>query len=209
MPKKRTWLLSYINKFEKALYAPNWTNAIGTNHYSYYIDVDSFVDQHWIVEYTKNIDGYRLSDFFHKDRGGKIFMDPIWDWDLSFGNAGYLEGDVTNTWYYPEIEEDEHIWLRRLVGLPSVSPSVDPDFQQRIADRWAVLRTNILAPSQVLGRVDEIAGLLNESQARDFQRWPRLGVYVWPNPDSYWPITTYQGRAEIIIRDPGQVREAP
>ena len=23
------------------------------------------------------------------------------------------------------------------------------------------------------------------------------------------PITTYQGRAEIIIRDPGQVREAP
>src|SRR6185503_16885148 len=45
------WLVNYLEQFEKALYAPNWKTATGTNHYSYYIDADSFVDQHWIVEY--------------------------------------------------------------------------------------------------------------------------------------------------------------
>jgi len=205
---QRTWLLNYLNQFENALYAANWTRATGTNHYSWYIDVDSFVDQHWIVEYTKNIDGYRLSDFFHKDRGGKVFMDPIWDWNLSFGNADYNQGWQTNGWYYAQngtpvsapISEYDDIWLRQLVGLPSGSPPGDPDFKQRIADRWGVLRTNILATSNILARVDEIAASLNEAQARDFQRWPRLGAYVWPNPDDYWPINTYQGTVDWMKR---------
>jgi len=31
--------------------------------------------------------GFRFSTFFAKDRGGKIKMGPVWDWNLSFGNA--------------------------------------------------------------------------------------------------------------------------
>ena len=201
---QQNWIVNYLDQFEQALYAPNWLSATGTNHYSAYIDLNSFVDQHWIVEFTKNIDGYRYSNFMHKDRGGKLFMDPIWDWDLSFGNANYLQGWQTNGWYYAQdgtppdepIQGKDHIWLRQLVGLPSGSPPGDPDFKQMVADRWGVLRTNILASANVLARVDEIAALLNEAQARDFQRWPRLGVWVWPNPDDYWPITTYQGTVD-------------
>ena len=40
--------------------AANWRTATGTNHWSYYIDADTFVDQHWIVEFPKQIDGYRF-----------------------------------------------------------------------------------------------------------------------------------------------------
>ena len=192
-PLQQGWIVNYLNQFERALYSPSWLSAGGTNHYSNYIDLDSFVDQHWIIEFTKNIDGYRLSNYMHKDRGGKLAMDPIWDFDLSFGNANYLAADQTNGWYYAELGDGDHIWLRQMVGLPSGSPAGDPDFKQRITDRWGVLRTNILNGSNVLARVDEIAALLNEAQVRDFQAFPRLGVYVWPNPDSYWPITTYQG----------------
>jgi len=61
------WLRNYLNRFETNLYSSDWLTRTGTNHYSYHIDVDSFVDQHWIVEFTKQIDGYRLSDFFSKD----------------------------------------------------------------------------------------------------------------------------------------------
>ena len=67
----------------------------GTNHYAHYIDVDAFVDQHWIVEFPKQIDGYRISNFFSKDRNDKVKNVPIWDWNLSFGNANYLEGGLT------------------------------------------------------------------------------------------------------------------
>ncbi len=91
-PAQQNWIRNYLNQFEKAMYAANWLSATGTNHYSHYIDVDSFVDNHWIVEFAKQIDGYRLSNYMSKDRGGKLRMDPIWDWNLSFGNADYLEG---------------------------------------------------------------------------------------------------------------------
>ena len=40
-------------------------------------------------------------------------------------------------------------------------------------------------------RADSLAGMLSEAQARNFDRWPILGTYVWPNPS---PIpTTYAG----------------
>jgi hypothetical protein len=46
------------------------------------------VDFHWIVEFTKQIDGYRLSNYMQKSRENQ--KEPIWDWNLSFGNADYL-----------------------------------------------------------------------------------------------------------------------
>ena len=189
------WLKGYLNQMEKALYASTWKTATGTNHYSYYLDVDSFVDYQWIVEFAKQIDGYRLSNYMSKDRNGKVKMEPIWDWNLSFGNADYLDGWKTNGWYYALIGDNEHIWLRRLMTGNSspTATSGDPDFTQKFADRWSVLRTNIFAASNVLARVDELSGMLSEAAVRDFKKWPRLGTYVWPNPSFYVKPTNYQG----------------
>lgn len=192
------WLREHLNEFEAALYGPNWRDpAIG---YRKYIDVDSFVDQHWIVEFTKQIDGYRLSNYMQKDRGGKIKMEPIWDWNLSWGNANYLQGGITNGWYYSLLGADNHIWLRRLVG-DGGSTAGDSDFVQLTIDRWGELREDIFALPNVLAKVDATAAFLNEAQARDFARWPRLGVYIWPNPNGtgdgrdvdYQTPTSYAG----------------
>jgi hypothetical protein len=181
---QRDWLANYVNQFEGALYGVNWTDPI--NGYRKYLELNSFVDNHWMVEFTKQIDGYRLSNYLHKDRGGKIKMEPIWDWNLSFGNADYLEGEFPQGWYWPLISSGEHIWLRRLIAEPG-----DPDFNQKITDRWSVLRTNILSATNIIARMDELALLLDEAQARDFQRWPRLGSYIWPNPSGIANATTY------------------
>lgn len=89
--KQKTWLTRYLNSFEKALYGPNYRDP--EEGYAKYLDVDSFIDQFWIVELSKNVDGFRYSCYMFKDRGGKIRMEPIWDWNLSFGNANYHEGD--------------------------------------------------------------------------------------------------------------------
>lgn len=189
------WIRNYLIQFEKALYSTTWLSATGTNHYSYYIDADSFVDNHWIVEFAKQIDGYRLSNYMSKDRGGKLRMEPIWDWNLSFGNADYLDGQNTANWYYAQLGDNEHIWLRRLMcgTTGSSGTSGDPDFNQKIADRWSVLRTNIFSSTNVLARIDELAAYLDEAQVRDFAKWPRLGSYVWPNPPLYSTPTTYAG----------------
>jgi hypothetical protein len=185
------YLRGYLNRMEQAMYSPNWLTLTGTNHYSYYIDQDSFVDFHWLVEFSKQIDGYRISDYFHKDRGGKVTAGPIWDWNLAFGNANYLQGGWTNGWYYEELGDVDHPWLRRMItGSTSATASTgDPDFTQKAADRWSFLRTNIFNGTNVLKRIDELATYLNEAANRDLAYYKTLGTYIWPNPD-----TTGDGR---------------
>lgn len=179
-----SYLVNYLNAFNTSMLAGDWLTRTGTNHYSHYIDVDSFVDQHWIVEFTKNIDGYRLGNYMHKDRGGKIKMDPIWDWELSFGNADYLTGGSTSTWYYTQLSTTDHVWLRRLLGgAPLPGSGGDPDFIQRVIDRWGGLRTNVLSGDRVTSRIDEISSALAEAAGRNFARYNNyLNTYVWPNP---------------------------
>ena len=176
---QKNWLRSYINEFESALNGPNFKDPnVG---YAKYIDVDSFIDIHILVELTKNIDGFRLSTYMHKDRSGKIHMGPAWDYNLSLGNANYLNGWVPTGWYFDQISAGDYPWWRRLFE--------DPQFQRRYADRWFELRNDLFATARLLKYVDDTAGLLAAAQVRNFNRWRILGSRIWPN---WYIANTYQ-----------------
>lgn len=169
--EQKAWLRQYINRFERALYSDEFRDPkVG---YAAYIDPDSFIDHHLLVELCKNIDGFRFSTFYYKDRGGRLKMGPIWDWNLTFGNANAREGFNPEGWYWSQLDDRQYSWFRRLFD--------DPDFAQRYVDRWGELRTNQFAIVKILARVDELANLLNEAQARNFRRWRVLGREIWPN----------------------------
>jgi len=170
-PQQVDWIKNYINEFESVLYGSNFKDP--ENGYAKYINVGSFIDVHILVELTKNIDGFRLSTYMSKDRNGKLNMGPVWDYNLSLGNANYLEGWIPTGWYYPLISEGDYPWWRRLFE--------DPAFYQRYADRWFELRKNRFATDQLLQDIDGTAALLNEAQVRNFERWRILGSYIWPN----------------------------
>lgn len=206
-----SYLVNYLNAFNNAMNATDWLTRTGTNHYSYYIDVDKFVDQHWIVEFPKQIDGYRLSDYFQKDRNGKVKPEPIWDWNLSFGNADYLDGGHTNTWYYTQLGAGDHIWLRRLVGgSPLPNSGGDPDFIQKVIDRWGELRTNVMNGERLTNRIAEIANILRDNGAatspalRNYAKYPTLlNTYQWPNPQGppTWDVDYTQPTYDLIISE--------
>ncbi|MBC8486699.1 MAG: CotH kinase family protein, partial [Bacteroidetes bacterium] len=164
---QKAWLKKYLNDFESALYNSN-------GKYRDYIDVLTFVDNFLIVEFTKNIDGYRLSTYFYKDRNEKIKAGPVWDYNLSFGNADYNDGWSTEGWYYPLIWEMEVYWFDDLIN--------DPEFNNLCATRWQELRQNTLNIPHIFSLIDEWVELLSESQERNFSRWAILGLYIWPNP---------------------------
>jgi hypothetical protein len=177
--EQMNWIRNYLNEFEAVLYGPNFTDPI--DGYAKYIDIDSFIDHHIIVELTKNIDGFRLSTYMFKDRGDKLNMGPVWDYNLSLGNADYLEGWIPTGWYYDLLSDGDYPWWRRLFQ--------DPEFQLRYADRWFVLRRSLFDTDLLLQDIDDIVKLLDEAQVRNFNRWNILGTYVWPN----WFIAqTYQ-----------------
>jgi hypothetical protein len=172
-PAQYNYLAGYLDAFEAALYGANWRDPV--NGYANYIDVNSFVDMHWIAEFTKNVDGIALSNYFHKDRNGPVAEGPIWDWDLALGNGNYADCGHTNNWRYKQMDSNSDIWLSKL--------RTDPDFYQKIIDRWGVLRLDVLNVTNIFARIDQVTNYLWEAKDREFKRWPRLGTYVWPNCD--------------------------
>jgi len=168
---QKAWLKDYLNRLESALYGPNFTDP--KRGYRAFLDSASFIDHHIIVEATKNVDGFRFSTFYHKDRNGRVKMGPLWDWNLSFGDANGKEGWLAENWLWPQLDDQQYTWFRRLFD--------DPDFAQEYVDRWAELRKSVLATSKVLAKIDEFASELDEAQQRNFERWPILGKAVAPN----------------------------
>jgi hypothetical protein len=138
-----------------------------------------------VNEVSRNVDGYRLSSFFYKDRqskNGKIFAGPVWDYDLAFRNANYCNGSDTAGWAYnfnmvctADPAGTIPFWWSQLLG--------DTAFASDLRCRWKSLRSNILSDNSLNSLIDSITGLLQEAKLRHFSRWPILGQYVWPNPN--------------------------
>ena len=188
---QQQYIASFVDSFETALIGPNFADPI--IGYRRYISVPSFIDNLISNEISKNIDGYRLSTFFYKDKtsnGGRIKNGPVWDYDIAWHNADYYGGDDPTGWqwqfpgdgYFPPF-----YWTRLMQ---------DPIFVNDVLCRWLDLRTNVLDTVSLDHFIDSIATYLDEGQIRNFTQWPILGVYVWPNPS---PIpTTYQGEVDNL-----------
>ncbi len=168
---QREYVRNFFNAFEAVLYGANFRDPV--DGYAKYIDVGSFIDHHIIVELCKNIDGFRLSTYMFKDRNGKLNMGPVWDYNLSLGNANYLSGWIPTGWYFGQLGDGDYPYWRRLFE--------DPEFKLRYADRWFALRRELFATDRLLGTVETYATLLDEPAVRNFNRWPVLGRYIWPN----------------------------
>ncbi|HMT29891.1 MAG TPA: CotH kinase family protein [Bacteroidia bacterium] len=187
LPQQKVYIQQYVDSFETALLSPDFMNdTIGWRKYA---SENSFIDYFIMNEVSKNVDGYRLSTFFHKEKiadGGKIKMGPLWDFNLAWHNADYCDNQNYGGWAYQLTnfcQWDFPFWWRRL--------DEDTLWRNNVRCRWDDLRTNILDTTYIFNYIDSIAFLLDESQQRHYYIYPVLGIYLWPNPN---PIaTTYNG----------------
>ena len=182
-PQQLNYIEQYVDSFEYALNGLNFADtSIG---YAKYIDINSFIDFYIINEISKNIDGYRLSTYMHKDKqskGGKLTMGPFWDFNLAFGNADYCNGGITSGW---EVNGgcggNNPFWFERLLD--------DTIYENKLKCRWEYLREKSFHQDSIFNFIDSMALYLNDAQQRNFQQWPTLGTYVWPN---FYVGSTYQ-----------------
>jgi hypothetical protein len=176
-PIQRDYIEEYVTAFETAVYGPDFDNPyLG---YRAYIDVESFIDFMLMQELGRTVDGYRSSSFLYKDKdsnGGKLRAGPMWDFNLSYGNANYCDSYLTTGWQYNFVEVcsdfpiDPPEWWERLQD--------DPNFNFQLQCRWNSLRSSILSEEYLNAWIDSAAALLDESQERNFERWDILGEYV-------------------------------
>lgn len=155
---------NYIELTENTLLGSNFANP--TEGYSKYIDVDSFVDWYLINEITKNNDAiFYSSVYMNYVPGGKLKMGPVWDYDISLGNINYNNNETTDGFWVKNA-----IWYSRLFE--------DPNFVSKVKSRFNYFYDN---RDLFLEHINSNSLYLNQSQERNFYKWPILGTYVWPN----------------------------
>ncbi|GAB5520088.1 MAG: hypothetical protein RhofKO_23390 [Rhodothermales bacterium] len=175
---QRDYIRGYVTQFEAMMASDAWDDP--ATGYSAWLDVDSAIDFLLMNELGKNVDGYRLSSFLYKARdsaGGLLHLGPIWDFNFAFGIADYYGAERPAGYQVAfSVAEDGHqnpFWWKKLAR--------DPAFLTRVTERWQTLRADVLAEDSLMAFIDAQAARVDEAQARNFQRWPVLGTYVWAN----------------------------
>jgi len=193
---QKDYIKSYVDSFENALAGPQFQDPLsGVRKFA---DIPSFIDYFIVNEVSRNVDGYRLSSYFYKDRNSKnakIFAGPVWDYDLAFRNANYCDGSNITGWAYRfnyvcpgDGAGLVPFWWNKFAG--------DTAFSAQLRCRWKQLRQTTLSEAHFNVLIDSVFNLVNEARVRHFQRWPVLGQYVWPNAQ---PIpATYEGEINAL-----------
>ena len=155
---------NYIELTENTLFGNNFTNPV--EGYSKYIDVDSFVDWYLINEITKNNDAiFYSSVYMNYASGGKLKMGPVWDFDISLGNINYNGNETTDGFWIKNAT-----WYSRLFE--------DPNFVNKVKSRFNYFYNN---RDLFQEHINSNSLHLNQSQERNFHKWPILGTFIWPN----------------------------
>lgn len=155
------------------------------------IDLDSLVAAYLVEETTKNLDSQWDSFYLYKDKGGKLFFGPLWDFDLSLGNANEGEETISDifvgsgrgsgggqtTWFALAMQ---HEW-----------------FRQRVADVWKATYSSIATIPQYI--LDE--GQLGlRSYDRNFVKWKIFGTTQNRETRNITSLKTYTEHYEYLAQ---------
>jgi hypothetical protein len=163
---QQQYLAGYVGAAEDALFSDGFADP--DTGYAAYLDPDTFARWYLANELMKTTDGQFVSScWFYKDRGGRLEMGPVWDFDSAAGNVSYGPGpDPQGPWIRGGP------WYARLFQ--------DPAFAAAAAQAWQAHRADLAG---LVDWVGQRAAALDLAQRNNFSRWPILQAQVWPNSE--------------------------
>jgi len=194
---QRSYITSYVDSMEMAIASENFDDTI--NGYRRFLEPSSFVDFLLVNEINRNVDAYRISSYFHKNRSdldGRVHAGPLWDFDLAFGNANFCDAESTEGFAYeletvcPAGQWPVPFWWSRLM--------TDSLFRNEVGCRWQYLRGSVWSESKIFQKMFSYASETQEARGRHFNRWPIFGQQIWVYPD---PIATSYQQEINLMRD--------
>ncbi|WP_286200822.1 CotH kinase family protein [[Clostridium] symbiosum] len=146
-----------VNKIEDSLYSDDKKKF---EEYKSKLNVGSFVDYFIINEFFANYDAGWNSTFMYKNRSGKLFIGPYWDFDGALDN------------YTKEMLEVRETALPNAPWFDSLLR--DEDFVNKVVERYGELRKNILSEGKLYDKIDKAASFIEKPVKRDLSRWSAL-----------------------------------
>jgi hypothetical protein len=134
-------------------------DKVRAHAYEEFLDVDTAIDYLLVEELTGNNDFYNYwpsagphSTYLYKERGGKLYHGPVWDFDYHVFCPQYTHQWVgaTKSIFYPALLKDEK-------------------FRARLVERWDMQKNDLKKlPEYIDGQVDR----LRESERINHDMWP-------------------------------------
>lgn len=189
-PDQQAYIQNFMRNFENALYGDDFMDPV--KGYRRYADIHSAVDFFILNELGHNVDSYRLSSFMYKDRDevdSLLKFGPVWDFNLAFGNVDYCGAEQTSGWTFITAANcgNSPMWWHRFME--------DENFKCELRSRYEALRATELNIDTLNAWIEKTSSVISQSEERNFDRWPILGRYVWPN---FFIGNTYEEEVEYF-----------
>ena len=135
------------------------SNKVRAHAYEEFLDVDTAIDYLIVEELTGNNDFYNYwpspgphSTYLYKERGGKLYHGPVWDFDYHVFCPQYTHQWVgaTKSIFYPALLKDEK-------------------FRARLVERWDLYKNDL---KKLPDYIDEQADRIRESERINHNLWP-------------------------------------
>ena len=148
VPAQFSYIQNHVEEIRVALYESGST----TSGYLQYIDLDSFIDYWLVYELTGTGEPtHPKSVYMHKDRGGKMHMGPVWDFDYY----------TFQPYYKDKLINMNAVWNDRVINDPANHPI--------IKQRWNACRDQLRTIAEEIDRQYQI---VKESAEYNWQLWP-------------------------------------
>jgi hypothetical protein len=185
--QQKSYIQNLVGNFEDALWGTDFEDPV--LGYRPYINTRSFIDYFIVNEFARNVDGFKKSRNFHKDKDSKdslIYAGPVWDFDWAYKDhdASMINGSGWRHDYSGGTDVKPPGWYIRLIQ--------DTTFANELACRYFNLRNTILDTTQLFTYIDSLGNVVDAAQERHYVRWPILGINVG-TPEVGTQPTTYAG----------------
>ena len=187
---QKNYIQNLVGDFEDALWSNDFEDPI--LGYRPYINTRSFIDYFIVNEFARNVDGFKKSRNFYKDKSSKdslIYAGPVWDFDWAYKDhsSSMINGSGWRHDYSGPTDVKPPGWYIRLLQ--------DTTFANELNCRYFNLRNTILDTTNIFSFIDSLSSMVSEPQNRHYTRWPILGINVG-TPEVGNQPTSYSG--EII-----------
>lgn len=170
-PEQTEYIQSYLDAVLRAVRAGDGRDPqpgpFEGKHYEALIDVGAFIDYHVLSLLMKNPDAFALSAHFYKQRDGKLFAGPLWDFDLAMGGYDWWGERSVEPMYWGPGDGSE-LFTRTFWG-PLLS---HPAFEASYWQRWNELLAGPFDADAFRQTIEAFEAEISEAEVRDRERWP-------------------------------------
>lgn len=182
------FITDYLNRCEEAIESGDKTEIQSL------IDIDSAVDSYIVEELFKNLDVGWGSFYYTKPKGDKLSFGPVWDFDLTSGNADSDNADSRfRSYKYTYVGNSYFNYMQQHTWYTSLREC--DWFNDLIKERWFEIKD---FASETVNYINYMATTYKDCFEHNFDRWDIFNQKINREPNVVMNIKTFQGQVDYF-----------